>query len=484
MSGRFVLVIGLLLIVGASTVAASPAARLVLAPEAPSAIGTAFTYQGRLMDGGAPANGQYDFEFKLYDALSGGAQTGSTVSRADITVTQGLFTVSLDFGASAFTGNARYLDIGVRPGVSTGAYTLLTPRQQLTPAPYALYTTNADQLDGVHASGLLATSGGTINGALDVNGVLLGYYGGGVSNGGASVTERFLVGTLPPNNNNNAEKLLVTVWGGSWYNTSLGQAFYSISTRGGPKISRTQLFGATSLYTVKVYSTTVGFDVVVEVVAQSFPTLAIRSVKMGGSLDGFIEQTVTSGYSTAGKPDVTPVIENHIVVNNSGYVGIGTSNPQQTLDISGTMRTKIVQITGGADLAEPFDVSGDRIAPGYVVSIDPDRPGELRISDRAYDKTVAGCLSGANGVQPGLIMQHEGTSAAGQHPVALSGRVYCYADAGFGAIAPGDLVTTSDTSGHLQIVRDPDRARGAIVGKAMSALKDGRGLILVLVTLQ
>ena len=81
-------------------------------------------------------------------------------------------------------------------------------------------------------------------------------------------------------------------------------------------------------------------------------------------------------------------------------------------------------------------------------------------------------------------MQHEGTSAAGQHPVALSGRVYCYADAAFGAIAPGDLLTTSDTPGHLQVVRDPDRARGAIVGKAMSALKDGRGLILVLVTLQ
>ena len=159
-------------------------------------------------------------------------------------------------------------------------------------------------------------------------------------------------------------------------------------------------------------------------------------------------------------------------------------SPQAKLDVNGTTRTKVVQITGGADLAEPFDVSGDQIKPGYVVSIDPDRPGALRVSDRAYDKTVAGCLSGANGVNPGLIMQHEGTSANGQYPVALSGRVYCYADADFGAIAPGDLLTTSDTPGHLQVVRDPDRARGAIVGKAMSALKDGRGLILVLVTLQ
>jgi hypothetical protein len=106
--------------------------------EIQSLMGTAFTYQGLLIDGGNPANGEYDFEFKLYDASSGGTQIGSTVTLGDVTVTEGLFTVKLDFGSGAFNGDARWLDIGVRPGASTGAYTTLDPRQGLTPSPYAL----------------------------------------------------------------------------------------------------------------------------------------------------------------------------------------------------------------------------------------------------------------------------------------------------------------------------------------------------------
>ncbi len=477
MSPRLILVLAMLVLVGSSSVSAAPLA-------APAAVGTAFTYQGRLLDNGAPATGPYDFQFRLYDALTGGAQVGSPVGHGDVTVTNGLFTVALDFGANAFSGSPRYLQIETRPGASTGAYTVLTPRQALLPAPYSLYAANADQLDGLHASNFVATSGGTINGSLKVNGVLLGDYGGGVTHGGDATTDRFLVGSLSPNNSNNADKLFVTVWGGSWSNSALGQSFFSVSSRGGLKVTRTQLFGSTGMYALKVYSTTVGYDVVIEVINQSYPDIAIRSFKMGGSLDGFLEQPVTGRYSITGKPDVTPVIENHIIVNNSGYVGIGTASPAAQLEVSGTMRSKIVQITGGADLAEPFDVRGAQVQPGFAVTIDSDRPGELRVADRAYDNTVAGCISGANGVNPGLVMQHEGTSAAGQYPVALSGRVYCYADAQFGAIEPGELLTTSDTPGHLQVVTDYDRARGAIVGKAMSDLKGGRGLILVLVTLQ
>jgi hypothetical protein len=100
-------------------------------------IGTAFTYQGHLTDGGSPANGTYDFQFKLHDAASAGNQLG-TVTKEDVTVTDGLFTVVLDFGIGAFTGDARWLEIGVRPGTSTGAFTVLSPRQALTPSPYTL----------------------------------------------------------------------------------------------------------------------------------------------------------------------------------------------------------------------------------------------------------------------------------------------------------------------------------------------------------
>jgi hypothetical protein len=105
---------------------------------AQTTVGTGFTHQGRLTDGGSPANGEYDFQFRLYDAVSSGSQVGSTNNRGNVTVTEGLFTVQLDFGSGAFNGDARYLEIRVRPGASTGAYTTLTPRQALTPAPYAL----------------------------------------------------------------------------------------------------------------------------------------------------------------------------------------------------------------------------------------------------------------------------------------------------------------------------------------------------------
>jgi len=107
----------------------------------PAPISTAFTYQGRLIDGGAPANGTYDLTFALYDAPSGGVQIGSTLTRNGVNVTDGLFTVQLDFG-SVFDGTAFYLEIGVRPG-SGGAYVTLTPRQALTAAPYARYAAQA-----------------------------------------------------------------------------------------------------------------------------------------------------------------------------------------------------------------------------------------------------------------------------------------------------------------------------------------------------
>jgi hypothetical protein len=110
------------------------------APSHPQAIiGTSFTYQGKLTDGGSPADGAYDFQFILYDAASGGSQVGSTLIAEDSPVSDGLFTVELDFGA-VFDGTALWLEVGVRDGSSTGAYTTLNPRSPLTATPYALYS--------------------------------------------------------------------------------------------------------------------------------------------------------------------------------------------------------------------------------------------------------------------------------------------------------------------------------------------------------
>lgn len=105
---------------------------------------TAFTYQGKLADGGTPATAQYDFTFKLYDSVSGGTQIGSAVAVDDLQVTAGIFTVNLNFGSSPFTSEAaRYLEIAVRPGASSGAYTPLVPRQPITSSPYSVQTVRA-----------------------------------------------------------------------------------------------------------------------------------------------------------------------------------------------------------------------------------------------------------------------------------------------------------------------------------------------------
>lgn len=150
--------------------------------------------------------------------------------------------------------------------------------------------------------------------------------------------------------------------------------------------------------------------------------------------------------------------------------------------------TDELEIKGGSDLAESFDITGgydvSAPEPGMVVSINPSSPGELTVSGTAYDRMVAGVVSGAGGIEPGLIMGQEGSIADGAYPVALTGRVYVYVDASYGAIAPGDLLTTSETPGHAMKVADHARSQGAILGKAMTALEEGTGLVLMLVSLQ
>lgn len=124
------------------------------------------------------------------------------------------------------------------------------------------------------------------------------------------------------------------------------------------------------------------------------------------------------------------------------------------------------------------------VVAGMVVSIDPNNEGELVISTEAYDSKVAGVISGASGVKTGMKMGQAGTIAYGDYPVTMTGRTYCWADAFLAPIHPGDLLTTSQTPGHVMKVLDQQRGQGATIGKAMTGISEGRGLILVLVNLQ
>lgn len=116
---------------------------------------TAFTFQGKLTDAGSPANGEYDLKFDLYDTATGGTLLG-TQTRENMTVTSGIFTVTLDYGATNFNNNAgRYLEIAVRPGASAGAFTTLSLRQTLTASPYTIQAVNAEKLNGQPSSSYL-----------------------------------------------------------------------------------------------------------------------------------------------------------------------------------------------------------------------------------------------------------------------------------------------------------------------------------------
>ena len=110
-------------------------------------MGTAFSYQSRLMDANKPADGEYDFQFKLFDDanVTDGNQVGSDVNMPDVDVVDGHFTVELDFGSDVFDGDARWLEVVVRPGDSNDVndFVTLSPRQEVTPTPYAFYAKSA-----------------------------------------------------------------------------------------------------------------------------------------------------------------------------------------------------------------------------------------------------------------------------------------------------------------------------------------------------
>jgi len=154
------------------------------------------------------------------------------------------------------------------------------------------------------------------------------------------------------------------------------------------------------------------------------------------------------------------------------------------VDNAGQATCNVLEILGGSDLSEQFEIDATDVQPGMVVSIDTDNPGKLKIAETAYDRKVAGIVSGAGGIKTGMMMGQTESVADGEYPVALTGRVYVMADASSGAIEPGDLLTSSDVPGYAMKVTDHYRANGAIIGKAMTSLDEGQGLVLVLISLQ
>jgi hypothetical protein len=699
-----------------------------------AAQGTAFTYQGQLNSNGNLANGAYDMRFALFNVGSGGASVTGFLTNSAIPVSNGLFTVSLDFGAGIFNGTTYWLQIGVRSN-GTGGFSALSPRQELTPTPYAIFAegANAGGLSGTIASSNLAGAyGGAIiftnpangfagdgTGLTNVNAAALGglgagnfwQLGGNNASGGAfigttnnqvmdfrvnnvramrfrlttdatgtfsnapnvivgsplnSISTTIVGGTVSggggddlsgnPYNNNvsanfgtvggglansasgvgsvvagggtdgnvvdgvgNSASGVASVVGGGLKNTNL--AFYGTigggldntanssssgflfggSTVAGGAANKAStdfatvgggLFNAASGVAATVPGgseniaaglgsfaagqdaqtthdgtfiwgdgseipfTGAGVDNTFNVLASGGVFLydgtnGVHIDSLGnndGSLDFGLKfgGALSSGEGVASKRtsggnqyglDFYTSSANRMSIAGNGFVGINTTSPSQRLEVNGnyvlidghnaddgngpidayiggdgggsdvqigSMNTNItavgfwnytagawmhigcssITIHGGADLAEPFPmVAANEIQPGAVLVIDRQHPGQLKLSDQAYDGRVAGVVSGANGINPGIQMSQQGILEGGKN-VALTGRVYVQADASNGAIEPGDLLTTSSFPGHAMKVTDHARAQGAILGKAMTGLSEGEGMVLVLVSLQ
>jgi hypothetical protein len=519
-------------------------------------VGTAFTYQGQLKEEGVPITGMADLGFALWDAETGGREI-DFLALESVEVNDGLFTVELDFGTEAFTGAARWLEIDVAFPSGVGRRTLLTPRQRLTPAPYALYALSGPAGGG---DSLWTLTGNDIHNNND------GKVGIGTSEPSFTLeVRRKGVGTFGPATlglhweqaaiGESLHDWFYFAVGGSGFTTTTGTRMiresgtdlhFQVQDEMNSGLPSTQMvltdngrlgIGTDTPFSPLHLSSTEGISLIIEADTDNSgedDNARVQFKQDGGQVTGRVGYRHNSNALEVMQEYGSSLILganniDAITINNEGKVGIGIAdagsrlvvrenstesvanfyqlgtgqgvrismisaanpNPALTvmnmndnvpaLEVGGTASVDVLQVTG-ADVAEKFPVS-ESVEPGMVVAIDPDHPGQLRLSRAAYDHRVAGVVSGANGLPAGTILGHlPGHEDA--PPIALTGRVWVRCDATSGPIEPGDFLTTSDTPGHAMRVNDRSMAQGAIIGKAMTSLERGRGLVLVLVGLQ
>ncbi len=328
---------------------------LLLIAGAARAQTSVFTYQGKLTDGGTPANGNYDLQFALWDSASAGMQIGSTQTVSSVAVSNGIFTVTLDFGAGAFPGASRFLEIGARAS-GGGSFTTLAPRQQITSTPYGIRSAsaaaadNATQLGGIAASGFIQNSTAlqaSTNFNISGNGTAGGTLSGNVVNsttqyniGGIRVlsvpgTANTFAGlSAGANNTTGGENSFFGANAGFSNTTGDNNAFFGRSagfanTTGAQQNS---FFGGTagSRNTTGINNTFVGFN------TGGFTTSESLNTFIGSQASG------TAGVTNAVAIGAGASVEqsNSIVLGNDAIVGvgIGTHKPVVMLQVVGDIR--------------------------------------------------------------------------------------------------------------------------------------------------
>ena len=460
-------------------------------------LGTTFTYQGQLKKGGLPYEGTADLRFRLFNAPVSGTQIGADVAQLATPVTQGVFNAALDFGA-VFDGNAKWLEVSVQtPG--DAAWTVLDPLQPVTPAPVAIYA----------LSGPPNAGGGGGLWAADVYGIhnVSGNVGIGnpahpgaklrINVGGANGNPAWLTTANP-----SYAALYVQNTGANGYGFYDDQSarHYFKGWLGVNNLTPTMAVDVNGSGQFTTYGSNAD--------PGAYSSALWVHGNTGGGVQGRVANGVTA-FSTDGRA-VYGVSTNNWGVTGEctlgGTYGIlgepgdgvyGYANSvgryggrfynaaagSVALRADGLAQVKTLQILG-ADLAESFPVKEQKVEPGTVLMIDDATDGRLRVSDEAYSKRVAGVVSGAHSLDAAVVLEGHSYDEQGRATVALTGRVWVKCDASTAAIHAGDLLTTSPNAGHAMLAGDRDRAYGATLGKAMTSLEHGTGLVLVLVNLQ
>lgn len=424
------------------------------------------SYQGYLQDGAAmPADGDYAITFSLYDSPNAGAELLWSESYSSVAISAGIFNVDLGsvqpFQPEDFAGDSLWLGIQIAEGDE------LVPRTRLVAVPWAIRAAVADSALNGGGSGdghsLDASDGDPVNAVfVDEN--------GNVGIGTQEPGERKL---------NVAGELEAT---GIRFPWSFGPDLEYVGFEGNsisfghPGISEDFIGYKNNTFHFRD-SPFGGDDFQPDVhihgalyVGQS--DHAGSAIHLNGS-DFVIKQPDRGSGGRA----LVHWVDNVLCLNFESDFSGGTRVMGPSLRVDGYLR-----IDGGSDLAEPFDSTDVKTAePGMLMSIDENHPGKVKISESPYDPKVIGVVSGAGGVNPGLVMGQNGTLADGELPIAMAGRVYCRACTENGNIRPGDLLTTSSLPGFAMKASENAGARGAIIGKSMTSLTEDEGLVLVVV---
>lgn len=445
-------------------------------------------FQGRLAkpDGTPVADGNYSVRFSLWTAATGGNEKWNQTINP-VVVHNGAFGVLLNVAAPAdLFDSDRWLEIKV------GSSPALTPRQQLVSVAYAMkastvpdgsITTNkladfavtsAKILDNTVGHNDLANDPVSLakvsGGALSLDSSRLFVTNGVIQKGGSAITATQDLG-LYSQLNGHWMRFVTNNAPFAWYaDSGMGTNALMLLTNAG----NLHINSATG---ASITAKSNGGSSIIGETPVDFAG-GVLGFGTGVQSRGVIGAHATGNYGILGTGSVGVYGE----ANNGSSFGGYFKNTSGgiALRAEGLAQIGVVEITGGADLAEKFDVRG-RVKPGMVVEIDSLHPGKLTLAKTAYSRRVAGILSGAKNLNAGMVL----SGAKGSHAVALSGRVWVFADTRKRAIEPGDLLTTSTLPGHAMAASNAKRSHGAVLGKAMTRLPKGaKGQVLVLVNLQ